>query len=164
MGAGADLREPEAIADFRRALIVCAETAQRELDSALQDIQLCRQWLEQERGPVWRREHLRCETRLGEAKIAFTAARGDPSRPCEHEEREFLRARAAAERAEGMLGEIRRWLTRLPTETAEAVAVMRRAQHTLDAAVPRAVARLDEMVSTIDDYHAARTPEPEGGA
>ena len=162
MAARASLHDPEVLLQFRRSLIDCLARARRALDAADGAIDHTSNWLRAERAPACKRELLRRETRYGEAKIMYMEARSQignqMARAHETEEREFIKARAAFEEIEALMKRIKHWLVRLPRETSEAIGLIRRAQITIEEIGPRAIARLDEMIESIEAYHRAAKP------
>jgi len=159
MAKHAALHDPEVLLDFRRALIDCLARARRALEGMQSSIQRTGVWLRDERAPQSKRQLLQAEARFGEAKIAYQEAKsriGDQmARSHETEERAFLQARRQLEDVSERMQLIQRWLVALPRESAEGVALVRRAHNTVEEVGPRAVARLDEMIAGIERYLAA---------
>lgn len=155
MAARADVRSVERIRELRSAVIVFMETVRNALAAADTDAYRRLRWVEEEAPAHWKGELKKRQAAFAEARVVLYRKQLGPVKDQQpHTEARFAydRAKRRVEEAEEKLREAERWAQRIE----RAMAAMRGGVSPLssfnDSQLPRAVARLDAFIESIEAY------------
>ncbi len=152
----ADLRSPDAIVRFRHRYLEFDKAAHGALDLTNGDLHSLGEWLHREQLPYWKLQLRRRHDKYKEAWREYINARhGDPrigKTSCVDERKIYERAKRAKEEAEDKIRRIEKWVLILDSEIEKIIAPVRRFRATLDAARPKAIARLDHALDRLEEY------------
>jgi hypothetical protein len=157
----------EALRGLRAALCRFAEVVGAGLAEADAELQRARAWVNVEQDRYWKEEAKKRAELLAKAKIALVGKKfqttplgGRPS--CIEEEKELARATRRVEEAERKLASVHHWRRRFDEELFSYQGVASGLNQALTADIPRAIARLDNMLAALEAYAASPTPEMQG--
>ncbi|MBB5351541.1 hypothetical protein HNR46_001778 [Haloferula luteola] len=160
MAGPAKVASIEALEEFRAALARYGQRTGTALDDVSFDVKRLREWLTHDRRMAWEGEVRRRTRRWEQAKAELMTAqlsglRDDLAAPKMVEKK----AARALEEAEAKLEMTRQWARRFDGVVAPALSPLDHLRDRLAIDVPKALASLDAMIRTLDEY-AGRTPQP----
>lgn len=147
--------------DFRASLCRFAEQSRAGLDEVDGGIQRTMIWVSRDQHAFWKGQIPRRAEDVMRAKLELARKR-DQKTPLGGtystvEERKALAAaKRRLEEAETKFANVRRWTRRLEQETSTYKGGIRGLSHALDHDIPRAVARLDNMIAALEAYASVR--------
>ena len=163
--SAADLRDPAVLVHLRGRVAAFVLNATAAIDGSAQQVSHVTDWLRHEQLPHWKRTLNTREEAYQQARRTWLSAEADvqlaaqsrgPGRPSSLEEKlDMDKAKRKRDEAEERLASIRRWLDQVERLGAPLVTTLRGHGFALSDDGAKALARLDGMVTAIDDYHRA---------
>jgi hypothetical protein len=157
----------EALKRLRAALCRFAETVGAGLGEADASLQRERNWVNLAQPGYWTAEAKKRSEVLAKAKIALAGKKfettplgGRPS--CVEEEKALARAVRRVEEAEQKLANLHHWRRRFDEEFFTYQGVASGMSQSLAADIPKALARLDNMLSALEAYAVSAAPGMQG--
>lgn len=161
----ADVRNIEAINDFRIALIIFIEDAQSALQMMGMELNQTSEWIEHDRPQYWKNQERVAFDRVAQTRTAYetcrmrTVAGHRPS--CIEERVAYEAAKRRVQHCHEQIEVIKRWARKLSQESDEFVGRLARLQAMLEVDLPKAVARLERMSATLEEYSEGRMKDEE---
>lgn len=162
MAGSADISDPRVIRDFRARMSRFQQQASSALDGAPTALSRATDLLRFEIGPRWKKELSRRQEQFAEvrrtwleaeAEVKAKGQRGQVDRASAADEhREMLRAQRRCEEAEEKLKAVRTWLSRLDGDGKDLLARCRDQDLAIQELTVKAMARLDRMADSLDEY------------
>ncbi len=169
MSTPAQVRNVEAIENFRAQLAKYEERVQLSLEALTSELQRATDWLRNDRPSFWKKQTKLAEDAVHEAKmelercLMFPTVSGE--RPACREERTALKkAQARLEYCREKVEKVRYWNRQIQHEMSEYSGRIGQLKRILETELPAARARLQQIVRRLDEYQIERTPlarEPE---
>jgi hypothetical protein len=114
------------------------------------------EWLEHDRAQYWPREVRKAADAVAEARLALDRCQisisGDDQRSCYDERKALEKARRRLALAEEKVGAVRRWRVEMSQELEAFDVEASKLQHFLEFDLSRAMAVLDRMAESLDQY------------
>jgi len=160
----ANVRDIDAIRDFRTKLMRFAE----ELESCLQGLQLELQrafeWADQERPHYWGNQARRAYDQLAAARTAYETCRmrtvaGHRS-ACIEEKVAFNKARRRLEDCQQQTERVRKWSMKIHHDADEFRGRLASLRRLVDADIPQALASLERTSTVLEQYAEIHRPAP----
>lgn len=158
MPGSANVQSIAALKEFRGSLVKFAEQASLCLDEALGETQKTLQWLREDCFRYWKKtaferheEHVQAKLNLKRKKIFDRTLQGSPS-SCIDERKALKKAEMRLELAQRKLARTRYWIQQLDRDAADFKGVIQGLRSTVDADLPKARARLDNMIQSLEAY------------
>ena len=149
----------QALGEFRAGLWKFADVVQSALSEADADLRRTTVWLERDRSAYWKKQLEQRAEAVHQAKLALdhkrlykTPTGGRYS--IVEEQKALARARRRLEEAEQKTAAVARWRRRLEKESFEYRAQVQPLARLVETEVPKAVARLDRLVASLEAYVA----------
>lgn len=162
----ANIDSPEVIRRFRAQLVRFEERCRAGLEDAYADVRKVKGWLQREMRPHWKRQLQRRQEMMEKARRDYAEAVRDgkyAGKTSAVDEKKALdRAIRLMEEAEGKLRAVKRWSLLLEQEIGKRLQPCRSLESRLDTLVPQALARLDQMLDSLDVYFHRSLPGLEG--
>jgi len=169
MGEYVSVESFEALRRFRVALCQFAETVGVALYEAEAEMQRARHWVKLEQSNYWKKEKARRAELLTQAKnvlamkrLQATSAASRPS--CVEEQEAVALAKRRLEEAEQKLNNVHRWSGRIDEEILAYQTVASGMQQALTVEIPKALAKLDNMLASLAAYAPSGTPQAQVSA
>jgi len=157
----------DAIAAFRHRLIEYVEEALSAVSEAEYDVQRTMSWLRHDRLGHWRAEIKRRKRTvdLARSELFRKKLESEDTRTSAIMERKALdKAERALEEAERKAEAVARWLRRLERDHALFRAGCAQVRSALDADLPKAIALLEQLSSSLEKYVKLAAPSGDGAA
>ncbi len=156
----------EAIKRFRAVLIRLAGLIDKGTAEAEAEIQSTDIWLKQDQTAYWKAQVRKREAKVHEAKLALKRAQLQKGplagRQSFVDERKALaQAERALEEARDKQVKVKSWIVRLEQEYFNYKGQAKGASQAVDSDIPRAVATLDRMLDSLEDYTRVAPPADE---
>jgi len=159
MADQANVSSIDAIDRFRSSLIVYLEKARTTVDDVSDEVQKTRRWLEGEQTRKWQVEIRKRARRLEEAQQElFTARLSSFTEDTQFQQMAVNRAKRELEAAEEKLKKIRRWIRDFDSIVMPVARQLEKLDSVLTAAMPKAVAQLDRIVQSLENYAGVSAP------
>ena len=162
--AHANIHSPEVIKTFRNDYVRFDEDCRQALTGVRSDCHRVTQWLQQEQ-IRWKQELRKSEDLVQAAKSAYLLARfgAEAYRKTQYVDELKVLHRAEARKAEAdrKLAAIKKWGPLLSSQTQKLMGPIDALSATLDSGTPRALAKLDLLVRSLEEY---LRPTGTGGA
>jgi uncharacterized protein (DUF3084 family) len=161
MREAANVRSIDAIKRFRAGLCEFADTSRNALAEAQSDIQRTIWWLQQDQMTHWQTQLRKRTERVNQARTELARAQlaaGDRPSMCVDERKALQKAQRALAEAEEKLKRTRQWVRQLDRELMLYRGQVQHLGAALDRDVPRGVARLESMISSLESYVQLRAP------
>lgn len=159
MAIRANITSVEAVKDFRANLIVYTGKARPTLEEVASEVVRMRIWLETEQRVFWEAEVRRRQRRLEDAQQAYFSARMSLLREASSAEKMAVtRAKNALDEAEGKLKTVKRWSRDFDNRTEPLARQLEKMHTMLSHDMPRALAFLNKVLETLDDYANIAAP------
>lgn len=162
----AHIDSPEVVQDFRNHFVLFDRACRQALDELKRDIHKTIEWLQREQLPLWQRELRKREEAFRAAHRDYQRARREADSSAQAAALEAKKALDKAKRyrdeAEAKIGAVRKWGLFLSHKAGELLGPCTVLSGHLDDLTPRALARLDRMVESLDEYF--RTAPVDTGA
>ncbi len=162
----ANLESPEVIRRLRAQIVKFQERCGGALADTYADVRTVEGWLDREVRPYWRRQLQRRHELVEKAKRdyaeALWASKNSGKRGHVDEKKALDRAIRREAEAEEKLRRVKKWTQTMSREMSKRLQPCRSLSLQLDSLGPKALARLDQMLDSLDLYFH-RTPRgPEG--
>lgn len=158
MHGSANVRSIAALKQFRGSLGKFAEQASLSLDEAIGESQRTLHWLREDCLRYWKKqaferheEHVQAKLNLKRKLIFDRTLQGSPS-SCIDERKALKKAEMRLEVAQRKLSRTRHWIQKLDRDAADFKGVIQGLRSTVDADLPKARARLDNMIQSLEAY------------
>ena len=152
----ANIRNIEAINDFRVALIIFMEGALSALQMMGMELNQSAEWIEHDRPHYWKNQERVAFDRVAQTRTAYetcrmrTVAGHRPS--CIEERVAYEAAKRRAQHCHEQIAVIKRWARKLSQESDEFMGRLARLQTMLEVDLPKSVARLEKMSTHLEAY------------
>ncbi len=169
MSSQADVKSTDTLAFVKQALIAYAH----ESGQALADIEIEGQrgidWITVDRAGYWKAEIRRAAEAVNQAIKDLEHCRaykkvGDNTPSCVEEKKNLEKARKRLQHAEEKAELVRRWTPVVLQQFREACVRLVRFREVIDVDCPRAIGRLEKMITALDHYRTVSGPQPGSGA
>ncbi len=166
MGEQVSVESFEALGCLRMALAKFVDDASGVLYAADAHLQRTKTWIKTEQANHWQAEGRKRAELLIRAKLALKEKKLQPSplggrQSCVEEEKAVKLATRRVEEAEQKALNVKLWTRRIDEEGLAYSASATTMKHTITAAVPAAIARLDHMLEALQAY-ASQIPQRQG--
>jgi len=168
MSSQADVKSTDTLAFVKQALIAYAH----ESGQALADIEIEGQrgidWITVDRAGYWKAEIRRAAELVNQAIKDLEHCRaykkvGDNAPSCAEEKKNLEKARKRLQLAEEKAELVRRWTPVVLQQFREACVRLVRFREVIDVDCPRAIGRLEKMITALDHYRTVSSPQPGSG-
>jgi hypothetical protein len=154
-----------AVQDFRNALARYAHESRQGITAMEIEVRRAFDWIAVDRAGFWQAEIRRSMEALARAKDELHNARtfksvGDYTPSCIDERKAVERAEQRLKRAELKAEAVRKWTRSLQHELNEYVGRIAQFTAVLEIDVPQAMALLDRVLTSLNDYVSAQVPRP----
>lgn len=160
----ANLRSLEALHDFRAALIVYIEDASLALQSMTMEIQKTFEWIEHEQPHYWNAQLRRAFDLVAQTRAAYETCRMRTvagRRPaCMEEKQAYARAKLRLQYCQEQLQVVKQLANKIQHAADEFRGRLSGLLTMLEADLPKAVARLEKMLRTLEAYAEVTRPHP----
>ena len=166
------VEEFEVFGQFRAALLKFAQAADSALTNVEAEISSTRTWLENEQRTYWENQLRKRTEAVSKARDAvrqkklYKDVAGHTPNAIE-EEKALRKCMLACEEAQQKIEAVRKWVPRLEREAGLYRGGVAHLSRTLSDDIPRAVALLDRLAATLEQYvqiEAPAAPAPEAAA
>lgn len=158
MSERAHITSIEAIESFHAGLVLYREKACTVLDEASAAVERFKDWVKHEQKIHWQREVRLRGRAFEEARQEWFSSQLQDQRTGGPKELAYRRARQALREAEAKLSVVRRWGLLCDTRIDPLARQLERMYNLLTGDLPRSIAYLSQIVSTLGDY--ADLPPP----
>jgi hypothetical protein len=168
MSTQADVKSLDALAFMKAALAAFVhETGQAVSEVELQG-QRAVEWITVDRAAFWKAECRRATDAVTKAMQDLEHCRtfkkvGDHQPSCAEEKKALEKARKRRDFCERKAEAVRRWTPVVQQQYREACVRLVRFREVIDSDCPRAMARLEKMLKSLDAYTAVAGPRPSAG-
>ena len=163
MAEQAKVASIDAIDSFRGRLIIFMENATRALDEIDRELRNTKNWLEGSALNKWLLEKKRREQKLYAAEQELTTARLSVLKETETLQQMAVRkARRSLEEAEQKVRVIKRWTREYEQSVYPLARHLQQLRHHINQKLPISVAKLAEIVKTLDAYSDIGRSAPSG--
>jgi hypothetical protein len=158
MPAGpANISSPEVIRRFRARFVEFDSDCRRALEGSRGEIVRIEDWLRREQTAYWKGQLRKREEAVEKAKREYQSALhndgGFQGKKSAVDEKKALdRALRLKAEAEAKLAAVKRWLLTIDKQVADVSGACLCLVSLLDATTPKALARLDTMLDSLDEY------------
>ncbi|MCZ7646765.1 MAG: hypothetical protein M5U26_16005 [Planctomycetota bacterium] len=154
--AHANITDPEVLKTFRHHYVKYDEECRQALSAVRSDVFRAAEWLKREQMAHWKRQLRRCEDMAQQARLDYNrAVHGEKyhGKSSGVDERKLLeRAMRAKEEAEQKLANVKRWSVAIENEAGKLLGPCMVLESLMERMTPQALARLDQMIDSLDDY------------
>jgi hypothetical protein len=161
MSDAANIRSLDALRKLRVALLRFEDEARRSSSSLIVESQRVLNWLQLEQPQYWKRQVEIAYQQLAEARASLMKCRmrrtGDFKPTCYDEQKALERAKSRLERTRHMVTAIRKWTIKSTHEVDEYTSRAAQLNRCLDGEIPRAVALLENLLTSLDKYADLKT-------
>ena len=156
---------PDIIQDFRNHFVKFDEGCRQAVGGVRMECQRIHQWLQYEQVPRLKQEFQKSDELMQQAKSAYLLKHGDSPAYGQSSAMDELKTLRKAERrreeAEKKLRAAKQWVTLLDHETHKLMGPINSLSTTLAATTPQALAKLDLLVRSLEEY--LRDSPPDAG-
>jgi len=162
----ARITSPEIIKEFRNRFALFDEVCRRVLSEVQWDIRKAAEWVQREQLRYWQKEVRQRVEVFHRAQLEYQRAHREAVRSPQSTAIDvriaFEKAKRRREEAETKLRGVKKWMTLLAHDTGELMGPCLALSAQLEHLTPRALARLDRMVESLEAY--LRTSPPDAPA
>jgi len=152
----AHINSPEIVKQFRNHFVLFDKACRQSLSGVRGDLQKTTQWLQREQLLHWKKELRKREEALQLAKREYERALREDRRSAHSTAVDAKialgKARRRKEEAETKLQSVKKWARFLHLKTGELMGPCMALSGQLESLTPRALARLDNMVESLEEY------------
>ena len=157
MGKGpARIDSPDVIREFRRRFVAFDQAVRNALMGIDTEVRTAADWLRGEALMNWRRRQRRCEEAMNNALRELRQAQmnTDAAQKASHvdEKKAYDKARRMKEEADRKVEGVKKWAIILDQKAAKMLGPCRAFGARMDSVTPRALARLDAMLISLEEY------------
>jgi hypothetical protein len=161
----ARIDSPEIIKGFRIHMVKFNESCQQAIAGVKSDVYHVQQWLLSDQLNHWKSELQHAEQRVLQARHEYNEARfgSEAMRKPSYvdEQRAMRKAEARREEARNKIMKIKRAGSMLQNQAEKLMGPVNHLTQTLDTQVPQSLARLDNMIVSLEEY--LKTSPPDAG-
>lgn len=162
----ANVRDIDAIREFRTALIEFIEETTGALEVMTMEMQRVKAWIEQEQPQYWTIQTRKAFDKIAETRVALNRCQmrtvaGQRS-SCIEEKQAFAAAKRRLQHCHDQVEVVKRWGMKLRHEADEFRGRLAGVRRMLETDLPRALALLEKTASVLEAY--AEIPPPESGS
>lgn len=160
----ANVRDIQAIREFRAALLRFADEAEGALQFMQTEMNRTFEWIEHDRPHYWTVQLRLAFDQVAATRTALstcqmrTVAGRRPS--CIEEKQAYERARRRLQHCQEQLERVKRWNARIRHDASEFHGRMAGLRQLLEFEIPRALALLDRTATTLEAYADVKPPRP----
>lgn len=163
MADQANVDDLEVFRLFRVAMLKFGQAAEQSLSNADSQIARTHSWLESEQATFWQGQLRKRTEAVAKARDALRQKKlyrdsAGRTRDTSEEEKMLARCLAAVEEALGKIEAVRKWLPKLEKEADLYRGGVTRLMGTANVEVPRAVALLDRLAASLEQYVQIESP------
>jgi len=162
----ADISSPEVIRQFRHNFVEFDAACREALEGIKADIHKVQEWLKHEQLSHWKQQLRKREEAAEQAKREYARARaGDKyvgQRSSVDEQKALQKALRRKAETEEKIRAVKRWILKIEQEVRERTRPCASLSSLLDTLTPKALARLDQMLDSLDDYLRPSASGPAG--
>jgi len=166
--SSANINSPEIIKRLRGRFVDFDSKCRQALTGVHADVRRLLEWLKREQGPYWRQQFRRREEAAEKARREYASAlhgRKHTRKVSVVDEKKALdRAMRLKEEAEEKLKAVRKWVLAIEHRADKLRQPCITFSSLLASLTPRALARLDQMLDSLDEYLRPDGPAGGGGA
>ncbi len=159
----ANIRNIEALVDFRAALIVFIEDASLALQTMMMELHKSYEWIEHERPHYWNAQVRRGFDLVSQTRSALescrmrTVAGRRPS--CMEEKQAYARAKQRLQHCQDQIKFVKQWANKVRHEADEFRGRLAGLQTMLEGDLPKAVALLEKTITILESYSETARPQ-----
>lgn len=161
MSDPANVRSLDALRKLRVALLRFENEARRSASALVVEAQRVLNWLQLEQPQYWKRQVEIAYQQLAEARASLMKCRmrrtGDFKPTCYDEQKALQRAKKRLELTRHMVKAIKSWTIKSAHEVDEYTSRAAQLNRCLDGDIPRAVALLENLLSSLEKYADLKT-------
>jgi hypothetical protein len=158
----ARIESPDVIREFRTHFVKFDTRCHQAIGGIQADAQRVSQWLRYEQLSHWKQELRKSEEMVRRAYTAFLLARDAISvygkSSCVDEKKALRKAELRKAEVEQKLAAVKRWIPILERETEKLMGPINNLSSILDTASPKALGKLDQMTTNLEEYLRAAPP------
>ncbi len=162
----ANVRDIQALRDFRAKLIGFAGEVAAVLQSMQSDGLKTREWIEQDCPLYWNRQMQRAFDLVASTRASYQACQmrtvGGQRSSCIEEKVAYDRARRRLEHCQQQLQTVKRWSMKLQHDSDEFQGRMNGLRRLLETDIPKALAFLERSTALLESYAEIARPNSEG--
>lgn len=163
----ANVRDIDAIRDFRARLLHFAEELEAALQSLHLEVQRAFEWIDQERPYYWVNQSRRAYDQVASARTTYETCRmrtvaGHRS-ACIEEKVAYDRARRRLEHCQQQVEQVRKWAMKIHHDADEFRGRLASLRRLVDSDIPRAIASLDRTTTILEQYAEIQRPSASDG-
>lgn len=166
-----NVRDIDAIRDFRGRLMRFAEELEGALQAMSLELQRASEWVEQDRPHYWTRQVRRAFDQVAATRTAYQLCRlrtvaGHRS-ACIEEQVAHEKAKRRLQHCQEQIDRVRRWSIKIRHDADEFRGRMTGIRRLLEVDIPQALAQLDRTATILEQYAEIARPsrnDPEAGA
>ena len=161
MAERAHITSVEAIEAFRSSLIVYLDKMNASLDEVTENVRRTRMWIQEDQRMHWEGEIRRRSRKLEQAEQELRSARLSSMRkPSEEYKSAVRKAKSALQEAEAKMKVVKEWGRQYDSRVEPLARMVERLRTCLSLDMPKGVAYLTEMVSTLEKYAGIKPSQP----
>jgi len=164
MAESAQVKSLDALKDVRNAIVEYQDITRAALGEANSQVQRTMNWLEHDATSYWKQQIKKQNNRVAQAKAELQRAQLSAS--MEGSTRSVITEKKALERAQRRLDycdkqlqNIKRWLRELDRTVYKFRGQIQQLDNMVEGEAPKAIARLDQMYTSLEQYVKMRAPE-----
>lgn len=161
MSDRANVKSVAALQEVKAALLEFSNTARASLSSVDGETRRITDYLRLDRPAYWKHEIRARENVITQCKLEIQRKRliaaPEPASTV-FEERQLKKATARVESAKQRLAAVQRWQPIWEKEASTSKSMMRGLEDALSVGIPQAIARLERMMKSLEEYAAIRPP------
>jgi len=161
----ANVRDIQAIREFRVKLLHFAEELEGALQSMHLELQRAFEWIEEDRPRYWSNQARRAYDTVASTRTAYQNCRmrtvaGHRS-ACIEEKVAYEKAQRRLEYCQEQVAQVRRWSIKIRHDADEFRGRMASLRRLLDAEIPQALAQLANTITILENYAEIARPQSE---
>ena len=151
----ARIESAEILKEFRSRFVIFDNDCRRALGGVKSDISGALEWLNGDQMAYWKHQLRKREEMVLKAKSAYHSARLGGESHCLIELKDLQKAQRAKEEAEQKIQRVKHWVQQIERQCNLLLGPCLQLSVELADLTPRALARLDSMVDSLDAYFRA---------
>lgn len=162
MSTGANVKSLESLDYFRSCLSIYITKAKRSLDEAAHEVNVTRQWLQQDQRVYWQAQYKKRKRKLDQLKAELLSAKlSNYKDSVMVEEMAVAKANEQVREAEQKLIVIKKWITVFDSRVETLAKRMDSLRFTITEDLPKGVHAISKVLKTLEDY-AEKIPGSSG--
>lgn len=168
MSTSAHVASLAVLRSFKAALINFMEESRDALLMLNMELQRAGDWLQHDRPRHWKHQVTVGWTRVSEARVELELCQmrkvDGQATGCQDEKKALEKAKRDVRHAEEMIEVVRGWCQKMQRETLDYEAHLSHVEAACDIDVPKALAALERIISSLEAYSAVQAPTMEAAA